>query len=67
MKEYLYLEHDGKLLLVDNDGNGPKKPIMGRIHDEARELPAAEKHCKCTVQQYAVLLATSPPKKHSFY
>ena len=33
MKEYLYLEHDGKLLLVDNDGNGPKKPIMGRIHD----------------------------------
>ena len=32
MKEYLYLEHDGKLLLVDNDGNGPKKPVMGRIH-----------------------------------
>ena len=33
MKEYLYLEHDGKLLLVDNDGNGPEKPIMGRIHE----------------------------------
>ena len=33
MKEFLYLEHDGKLLLVDNDGNGPKKPIMGRTHN----------------------------------
>ena len=33
MKEYLYLEHDGKLLLVDNDGNGPEKPVMGRIHE----------------------------------
>jgi len=32
MKEYLYLEHDGKLLLVDNDGNGPEKPVMGRIN-----------------------------------
>ena len=32
MKEYLYLEHDGKLLLVDNEGNGPKKTVMGRIH-----------------------------------
>ena len=33
MKEYLYLEHDGKLLLVDNDGNGPKKPIMEMMVD----------------------------------
>ena len=33
MKEYLYLEHDGKLLLVDNDGNGPEKPVMGWIHE----------------------------------
>ena len=32
MKEYLYLEHDGKLLLVDNEGKGPEIPIMGRIH-----------------------------------
>jgi len=33
MKEYLYLEHDGKLLLVDNDGNGPEKPVMGRVNE----------------------------------
>ena len=32
MKEYLYLEHDGKLLLVDNEGNGPRKPQMGRVN-----------------------------------
>jgi len=37
MKEYLYLEHDGKLLLVDNDGNGPEKPVMGRVN-EGRSL-----------------------------
>ena len=24
----LYLEHDGKVLLVDSDGNGPQKPVM---------------------------------------
>ncbi|MBA88474.1 MAG: hypothetical protein CMB16_04315 [Euryarchaeota archaeon] len=23
-----YLEHDGKVLLVDSDGNGPQKPVM---------------------------------------
>jgi len=34
MKEYLYLEHDGKLLLVDNEGNGPRKPQMGRVNWE---------------------------------
>lgn len=28
--EHVYLEHDGKLLLVDLDGNGPVKPQMGR-------------------------------------
>jgi len=28
--EYLHLEHDGKLLLVDNSGIGPIKPQMGR-------------------------------------
>mgnify|MGYP005749229363 FL=1 len=26
----VYLEHDGKVLLVDNDGNGPLLPIKGR-------------------------------------
>ena len=30
VKEHLYLEHDGKILLVDNGGNGPEIPIMGR-------------------------------------
>ena len=34
MKEYLYLEHDGKLLLVDDEGNGPRKPQMGRVNWE---------------------------------
>jgi ADP-ribose pyrophosphatase YjhB (NUDIX family) len=29
--EYLYLEHDGKILLVDKHGNGPKIPKFGRI------------------------------------
>ena len=24
----LYLEHDGKVLLVDSEGNGPQKPVM---------------------------------------
>ena len=28
--EYVHLEHDGKLLLVDIDGEGPAKPQMGR-------------------------------------
>ena len=26
----LYLEHDGKVLLVDSEGNGPKKPVLNR-------------------------------------
>ena len=24
----LYLEHDGKVLLVDSEGNGPQTPVM---------------------------------------
>ena len=28
---YLHLEHDGKILLVDSNGNGPQIPIKGRI------------------------------------
>jgi len=28
--EFIYLEIDGKILLVDNEGNGPKIPEMGR-------------------------------------
>lgn len=30
---YVYLEHDGKLLLVNIDGEGPQIPIKGRIND----------------------------------
>lgn len=29
--EYIYLEHDGKILLVDGEGNGPQVPKPGRI------------------------------------
>ena len=29
--EYIHLEHDGKILLVDTEGNGPIIPQMGRI------------------------------------
>ncbi len=28
--EYVHLEHDGKLLLVDLEGKGPANPQMGR-------------------------------------
>ena len=30
VRRYIHLEHDGKLLLVDLDGNGPAVPRMGR-------------------------------------
>ena len=30
-KTVVYLEHDGKVLLVDVEGNGPMKPVNGRI------------------------------------
>ncbi len=29
--EYIHLEHDGKILLVDRDGNGPVIPEKGRV------------------------------------
>ncbi len=32
MKEFVYLELDGKLLLVNNDGRGPEKPVIGRSY-----------------------------------
>jgi len=28
--EVIYLEHDGKVLLVDESGNGPRQPVKGR-------------------------------------
>ena len=27
----IYLEHDGKVLLVDSSGNGPQQPVKGRV------------------------------------
>ena len=43
--KYLHLENDGKILLVDNDGKGPKIPKMGRtefdISDRLR-LPTTD-------------------------
>ena len=38
----LYLEHDGKVLLVDSDGNGPQKPVMKRIKDTAFRFPTID-------------------------
>ena len=39
MNTPLYLEHDGKVLLVDLDGNGPKDTVMGRVGEILLRLP----------------------------
>ena len=36
-KKYVHLENDGKILLVDINGNGPKIPQMGRIKFDSTE------------------------------
>ena len=38
-KTVLYLEHDGKVLLVDSKGNGPKLPVMNRVKDTEFRFP----------------------------
>ena len=39
----VYLEHDGKVLLVDQQGNGPQKPIKGRVaNSEILRFPTNE-------------------------
>ena len=39
----VYLEHDGKVLLVDQQGNGPQKPIRGRFdNSEILRFPTVE-------------------------
>ena len=39
----VYLEHDGKVLLVDQQGNGPQKPIKGRVaNSEILRFPTIE-------------------------
>jgi len=35
----LYLEHDGKVLLVDFEGNGPQLPVMNRTGDTNYRFP----------------------------
>ena len=36
----VYLEHDGKVLLVDTSGNGPKLPVKGRTdNSQVLRLP----------------------------
>ena len=46
MGKHVYLESDGKLLLVYSDGSGPAIPQMGRVeYDSSSELirlPTAE-------------------------
>ncbi len=39
MNRSLYLEHDGKVLLVDLNGEGPRKSIMGRVGEISLRLP----------------------------
>ena len=39
MNRPLYLEHDGKVLLVDLDGDGPQKAVMGRVGEISLRLP----------------------------
>lgn len=38
----LYLEHDGKVLLVDSQGKGPQKPIMNNIGDTKFRFPTLQ-------------------------
>ena len=47
-RRHIHLEHDGKLLLVDIDGNGPVIPQMGRVGDGgfSIRLPTPEEAVK---------------------
>ena len=42
MKTPIYLEHDGKVLLVDFDGNGPQDAVMGREGEVTLRLPTVD-------------------------
>ena len=42
MNTPVYLEHDGKVLLVDLDGNGPQDAVMGREGKVALRLPTVD-------------------------
>ena len=39
----LYLEHDGKVLLVDSEGNGPIKPTMNNTGSTRFRFPTEMK------------------------
>ena len=41
--EVVYLEHDGKVLLVNDEGQGPKRPVQGRLEgDESIRFPTKQ-------------------------
>ena len=42
----LYLEHDGKVLLVDSEGNGPQLPQMNRSTDTKFRFPTNDETTK---------------------
>ena len=42
MNTPIYLEHDGKVLLVDFDGNGPQDAVMGREGEVTLRLPTVD-------------------------
>ena len=41
-RRVLYLEHDGKVLLVDSEGNGPRKPVMNNTGITEFRFPTEE-------------------------
>jgi|TARA_B100001996_G_C18663051_1_gene593825 ADP-ribose pyrophosphatase YjhB (NUDIX family) len=54
MADYIHLEHDGKILLVDSDGKGPAIPKLGRLKWEGNEplirLPTPDEVRKMGIQ-----------------
>ena len=49
-KSVLYLEHDGKVLLVDSDGEGPKLPVMNRAGSTLYRFPTEEEASKIGIE-----------------
>jgi ADP-ribose pyrophosphatase YjhB (NUDIX family) len=49
--EVVYLEHDGKVLLVDEQGNGPRLPQPGRVSSsESLRFPTAQEVANLGIQ-----------------
>ena len=38
IEHYVHLEHDGRILLVDGEGRGPRKPRPGRQFHDREDL-----------------------------